>query len=62
MRGAAFGLLGATGRIASITAQVVNGALITDTPLLFKRWPTFGVSNDLNILVRSASAQRRRLN
>jgi len=23
-----------------------------DTPLLFKRWPTFGVSNDLNILVR----------
>ena len=24
-----------------------------DAPLLFKRWPTFGVSNDLNIVVRS---------
>ena len=35
VRGAAIGLLGATGRIASISAQLINGALISHTPLLF---------------------------
>ena len=58
VRGAAFGLLGATGRIASITAQVVNGALITDTPLLFTVTGAFMAAGCLGALTLRPSGQR----
>ena len=57
MRGTAFGLLGGTGRIASITAQVVNGALITNTPLLFTVTGAFMAAGYLGALALRPSGQ-----
>ena len=58
VRGTAFGLLGGTGRIASITAQVVNGALITNTPLLFTVTGAFMAAGCLGALTLRPSGQR----
>ena len=60
VRGAAFGLLGATGRIASITAQIVNGALIANTPLLFTVTGAFTAAGCLGALALRPSGQSQR--